>query len=94
MPASTLKIISIACLVISGLLFFVAYERYQDNANKVQAINQMQQQGPFGQVFGQEQLEPATPTSTKYALLFAILTGVAGTAGLIGVAKKNRDAGR
>ena len=82
MSRSTLKNAGIGLIVLSGVLLFVAVERYQANAASVAAMNQMVQSSPFGQnsPFGQSaligQMTPGVPAITTYAVLFAILSAV------------------
>jgi hypothetical protein len=83
-----LKIFGIACLVICAICVFVAIERYSTNAGNVRAINSLQQSSPFGGMPGVGQMEPATPTATKYALLFAAITGIGGAVMLVQSGKK------
>ena len=67
----------IGCFIICFISLFVAYERYQSNANAVAAMNALSG-GMFGPLTGQGPLQPATPTITIYAMLFAVLTGAGG----------------
>jgi hypothetical protein len=80
MSPGALKGIGIGCFVVCAILLFVAWERYQDNANKVEGMNKMMGplQGVMGQVTGGVKLEPGMPEATKYALFFAALTAVGG----------------
>ena len=52
MSPSVLKGVGIGCFVVCAILLFVAWERYQDNANKVEAMNNMVG-GMAGQLMGQ-----------------------------------------
>jgi hypothetical protein len=83
MSPGALKGVGIGCFVVCAILLFVAWERYQDNANKVEAMNKMVG-GMAGQLMGQlaggAKLEPGMPDATKYALFFAALTAVGGIA--------------
>jgi len=87
-----LKGIGIGCFVLCAILLFVAWERYQDNASKVEAANKMLHSSPFGGMMqgmtGSPQLEPSTPAATKYAIIFAVLSGVGGVACFVIGAKK------
>jgi hypothetical protein len=85
MPRENLKWLGIILLVVCGVLLFVAYERYQDNASKVNAMNQMLGNSPLGDMRQGPgaRMKPATPTATKYALLFAAVSGIAGAVCLI-----------
>jgi hypothetical protein len=79
MSPVALKGIGIGCFVACAILLFVAWERYNSNANQVEAANRMM--GPLGGMMNQMtggKLEPGTPEATKYALFFAVLTGVGG----------------
>jgi hypothetical protein len=87
----------IAGLVVCAILLFVAWERYQDNANKVAAANRMMQSSPLsgmmGELTGGAKMEPGMPTATKYALVFAIISGIGGAGGLIvGMRKRPQGA--
>ena len=66
--------ICIGCCVVTAVLVFVAVERYQDNAAKVAAFNEMRHRTPFGGMMGDLEMKPATPAATKYALFFALLS--------------------
>lgn len=72
----------IACFLICFLSAFVAFERYQSNANQVRALNSLTQSGPFGNaaqsVLGGSELKPAMPAPSKYAILLAVLSGAGG----------------
>jgi len=85
MSKSTMKIVGIACLVVTVICIFVAVERYQANARNVRAMSQFQRSSPLGGMMGTMGLDmkPATPGATKYAIFFAVLSGVAGVAFLI-----------
>ena len=94
MSPGVLKGIGIACLVVCAILLFVAWERYQDNANKVaaandrmQSVNKMMQSLPLGgmtrELTGGAKIEAGMPTETKYALFFAIMSGGGGAGCLI-----------
>ena len=83
MEKGQMKIAGIVCIVICVICVFVAIERYQANAKNVKAMNSMMGQvsssfgGEMG-IIGGGGVKPATPAATKYALLFAVVTGVAG----------------
>lgn len=83
MDAKTMKIAGIACLVVCAVCVFVAIERYSANADNVRAMNQMRQSMPMGNMLGGVEMKPATPAATKYALLFAVLSGVGGAVLLV-----------
>ena len=82
MDEKQMRLCGIIALVICALCLFVAVERYRTNANKVRAMNQLQQSSPLGnmmgQVTGQTEFKPATPAATKYALFLALISGVGG----------------
>ena len=69
MSPSILKGIGIGCFVLVAILLFVAWERYQDNASKVEAANKMMQSSPLGGMMkdmtGGAKLEPGMPTATN-----------------------------
>jgi len=100
MSPVALKGIGIGCFVVCAILLFVAWERYNDNANRVAAANNMM--GPLGGMVNQMtggnlQLEPGTPEATKYALFFAVLTGIGGVVCIVmspkmGAAKSSQRA--
>ena len=77
MNPQTLKVLGVVSLIICGICAFVAIERYQDNANKVAAMNQMGASFPVPGV-GPGKLEPATPAATKYGLVGALVSGAGG----------------
>ena len=72
-----LQIAGIVLLVIAAICLFIAYERYQANADAVQAMNQMGG-GLLRDLAGGGELTPGTPAATKYALLFAVVFGAGG----------------
>ncbi len=82
MEKSQMKILGIVLLVVCAVCVFVAIERYQTNAENVRAMNQLQNSSPVGgmmnQMTGGMEIKPATPAATKYAALFAVITGAAG----------------
>jgi len=82
MEKSKMKLIGVVCLVICAICVFIAFERYNTNANNVQAMNQFQNSSPLGgmmsEMTGQSQMKPATPAATKYAIVFALIAGVGG----------------
>jgi len=94
MEKSQMKILGIVCLVICAVCAFIAFERYQANANNVQAMNQFQNSSPLGgmmsEMTGQSQMKPATPAATKYALVFALITGASGAVLLV-KSQENKD---
>ena len=78
MDKKQLKLFGIVCLIICAVCIFVAIERYNSNAGNVKAMNTFQQSMPLGLMMGNGKMKPATPASTKYALLFAVLSGIGG----------------
>lgn len=72
-----MKIAGIVMLVLAGVSVFVGIERYQANANAVNAMNQMGG-GMFRAMTGGNELKPAVPASTKYSLLAALILGGGG----------------
>lgn len=83
-----MMIAGILCLVICGVCCFVAYERYQANANNVKAMNSLQQSSPLGGMIGN--MKPTTPAATKYALVFAVLSGLGGAVLLVAGGKQKQ----
>jgi hypothetical protein len=77
-----LKPIGIGCFVVCAISMFVAWERYQDNANRVAAANKMMSSSPFGgmmqQMTGGAQMEPGVPTASKYGIAIGVLAAVVG----------------
>ena len=78
MNKKQMKLCGILCLVICAICVFVAIERYNTNANNVRAMNSLQQSSPIGGSLWGGSMKPATPAATKYALLFAALSGIGG----------------
>ena len=78
MDKKQMKIVGIIALVVCAVCVFVAIERYQTNANNVRAMNQMRDSSPLGGMMGAGEIRPATPAATKYALLFALISGIGG----------------
>lgn len=80
-----MKITGIVCLVISAVCIFIAVERYNTNAKNVRAMKQMMNydSSPLGgmmkQMTGDVKIKATTPVATKYALLFAVISGVGGS---------------
>jgi len=83
MDRKQMKIVGIVCLVVCAVCVFIAIERYQANAGNVRAMNAMRQSSPFGGMMGGGQMKPATPAATKYALLFAAISGIGGVVLLV-----------
>ena len=80
MNPKTLKGVGIGCFVLSLILAFVAFERYQANASNVAAAKQFMGNFPMGDMLGVQNVSPGTPTVTKYALFFALLSAGGGVA--------------
>ena len=79
-----MKIAAYVCLFVSLTCLFITVERCSDNASKVEAMNQHLDQNPLGEMFtGGQKLEPAMPAASKYALFFAITSGIAGMVMLV-----------
>ena len=78
-----MKIVGIVALVVCAICIFMAIERYQTNANNVKAMNQLGQSTPFSGVMGVGQMKPGTPAATKYAAIFAVVSGVGGAVLLV-----------
>jgi predicted membrane protein len=78
MDKKQMKVFGIIALIVCAVCIFVAIERYQANADAVRAFSQFQHSSPMGDAFGFGEMRPATPASTKYAILFAVISGVAG----------------
>jgi len=101
MEKDQMKMAGIACLVICAICLFAAMERYNSNAANVNAMNAFRQSSPLRQITvtlgntsvsglpsGFQKMKPATPAATKYALLFALLSGVGGSV-LLGKCKED-----
>ena len=87
------KLLGIVCLVVCAICVFVAIERYNANAGKVRAMNSFQQSSPLRNMMGGAELKPATPAATKYALLFAVLSGIGGAVLLVQSGKADSQSG-
>ena len=72
-----MKLAGIVLLVLAAVCLFVAFERYQANANAVAAMNQMGG-GMFQAMTGGNELKPSIPAATKYSLLGALIFGGGG----------------
>jgi len=73
------KTLGVICLFFCAFCIFVAVERYNANANSVEAINAFRQNSLFADQTSVGELKPAMPAETKYAIFFA---GVAGAVGI------------
>jgi hypothetical protein len=78
MDKKQMKIAGIVCLVVCAVCIFVAIERYNANASSVRAINSLQRNSPLGGMTQGLELKPGMPAATKYAIFFALLSGVGG----------------
>jgi hypothetical protein len=78
MDRKQMKIAGIVALVVCAICIFVAIERYQTNANNVKAMNQLRRSSPLSGMMGAGEMKPAAPAATKYAALFALVSGIAG----------------
>ena len=88
MDKKTMKLVAIACFIICAVCIFVAVERYNANAKNVRAMNSLRQSSPLGEMMGGPNMKPATPAATKYAILFAALSGAGGVVLLVMSAQK------
>ncbi|MDX2096459.1 MAG: hypothetical protein SFW36_01675, partial [Leptolyngbyaceae cyanobacterium bins.59] len=77
MSPKNLQRTGLVCCVLCSALLFVAYERYESNAKAARAINELTQLFPINTGVT---VTPAMPTASKYALFFAVLSGVGGVA--------------
>lgn len=91
MDSQSMKWVGVVCLVLAGILVFVAIERYQTNANNVRAMNGMMQNNPAAQMMGVSgsNIKPATPAATKYALVGMAVFAAAGIFCLVQKGKQN-----
>jgi len=78
MDKKQMKIAGIVALVVCAICIFVAVERYQTNANNVKAMNQIQRSSPLSGMLNVGEIKPGTPAATKYAALFAAVSGIGG----------------
>ena len=84
MEKKPLNIVGIVCAAICALSIFVAVERYNHNAAKVEAMNQMHSSFPTGGMLaGGGSFTPGVPAISKYALVVAALAGVGGVVSLV-----------
>jgi hypothetical protein len=76
---------------LCAILLFVAWERYNANAQAVEAANRMMQSSPLGEMMkgmtGGAPLQRSVPAATTYALNFAALSAVGGAV-CLGMAQK------
>ena len=83
MDKKQMKIVGIVALVVCAICIFVAVERYQTNANNVKAMNKLQQSSPLSGMMGAGEMTPAAPAATKYAAVFALVSGIGGAVLLV-----------
>ncbi len=83
MDRKQLNITASICAVICVVSIFVAVERYNTNVANVEAMNQMQGSSPFAAMLGGAEMEPAVPAASRYAILFAALSGIGGVLSLV-----------
>lgn len=90
--------IGIGCFVLCGILLFVAWERYQDYARKVEEANRFFESvvGVLKQTTGsapvvEGESEPGVPPATIISLLFAGLFAISGAACFVVAAKKGHQ---
>ena len=76
MDKNQMKMTGIVCLIISAICIFVAVERYNANAGNVKAMNAFSQSSPLGGMMGVGKVTPATPAAAKYAIFFALISGI------------------
>ncbi len=92
MDKNVMKILGIVALVVCAICVFVATERYQTNAKNVRAMNRSPIRLPGGGTLetDMEIFKPATPTVTKYAMFFALISGAGGAVLLVMSAQKKQ----
>jgi hypothetical protein len=80
MDKNVMRVLGIVALVVCAVCVFVAIERYQTNAKNVRAMNRGPIRMPGGGTLETnfEVFKPATPAATKYAIFFALISGVGG----------------
>jgi len=90
-----LKGIGIGCFVLCGILLFVAWERYQDYARKVEEANRFFESvvGLLKQTTGsapvvEGESDHGVPPATIISLLFAAFSAIGGVACFVVAAKK------
>ena len=93
-----LKAIGIGCFVLCGILLFVAWERYQDYARKLEEANRVLELfvGVVKQMTGsaplvEDKSDPGVPPATMISLLFAALFAISGAACFVVAAKKGHQ---
>lgn len=95
MDKNVMRVLGIVALVVCAVCVFVAIERYQTNAKNVRAMNQGPIRMPGGGTLETnfEVFKPATPAATKYAIFFALISGVGGVVLLVMSAQTKRAVG-
>ena len=83
MDKKLMKIVGIVALVVCAICIFVAIERYQTNANNVKTVKKLAQSTPLSGMMNLEETGPGIPAATKYAAVFAMLSGVGGAVLLV-----------
>ncbi len=78
MTPQQFKTAGIICLVICAICLFIAWERNQANSDVVSVLKQFGGENLLGGA-----LQPAMPAASKYALFFAVLSGIGGVCCLI-----------
>ena len=80
MDKELMKLAGVVALVVCAICIFVAVERCQANANNVKAMNQIGQSSPLSGMMGVGEMKPVTPAVSKYAIVFALASGIGGGA--------------
>lgn len=70
--------IGISCLLVCIVCLFIAIERNNANAKKVNFINSMNNGFPIPGTLHSGKLKPAMPAATKYSLFASFLSGIGG----------------
>ena len=78
MDKNQMKMTGVVCLLVSAICIFVAVERYNTNAGNVKAMNAFSQSSPFRGMMGVGKMTPTTPAAAKYAIFFALISGIGG----------------
>lgn len=98
MTKDQMRIAGFACLALTAVLLFVAWERHTSHANAVETANRMMNSTGMGQLTrvlmqqmtGQANLEPQVPASTTYSVFFSIISGISSVV-LLGASAKNKQ---
>ena len=93
MDKNVMRVLGIVALVVCAVCVFVAFERYQTNAKNVRAMNRGPIRLPGGGTLETdlEVFKPTTPTVTKYAMFFAVISGAGGVV-LLAVSSQTKQA--